>query len=152
MSNTTTDTTTDFATRTTPRTHARTHTDIATALRDLLFSPGSDLDEVADRHFAPDYRQRTDGSWADRAGFLDHIAHLRTVVAEGSVEVHEELSDGTLYADRHTVHVTKKDGSTVSMEVYLFGEFAPDGRFRRIEETTLMLDGDPTDRNLGSAR
>ncbi|MCC9307815.1 nuclear transport factor 2 family protein [Kitasatospora sp. RB6PN24] len=127
-------------------------TDISTALTDLLLTPGLDLDEAADRHFAPDYRQRTDGSWADRQGFLAHIAHLRTVVADGSVEVHEEFVDGHRYADRHTVNVTKTDGSVVRMEVYLFGEFAPDGRFRRIEETTLMLHGADGDRNLGSAR
>ncbi|MEU9047965.1 nuclear transport factor 2 family protein, partial [Kitasatospora sp. NPDC048343] len=40
----------------------------------------------------------------------------------------------------------------VRMEVYLFAEFAADGRFRRIEETTLMLEGADADRNLGSAR
>jgi hypothetical protein len=128
------------------------HTDIRAALTDLLLSPGLDLDEAADRHFAPDYRQRTDGAWADRAGFLAHIAHLRTVVAGGSVEVHDELTDGTRYADRHTVEVVKTDGSTVRMEVYVFAEFAADGRFRRIEETTLLLEGADSDRNLGSAR
>ncbi|MFB7666529.1 nuclear transport factor 2 family protein [Kitasatospora sp. NPDC056138] len=128
------------------------HTDIATALNDLLFTPGLDLHEAADRHFAPDYRQRTDGRWDDRQEFLTHIAHLRTVVAGGSVEVHDELTDGNRYADRHTVDITKTDGSAVRMEVYLFGEFAPDGRFNRVEETTLMLDGDESDRNLGSAR
>jgi hypothetical protein len=127
-------------------------TDIRTALIDLLFTPGLDLDEAADRHFAPDYRQRTDGDWADRTEFLAHIAHLRTVVAGGSVEVHDELVDGTRYADRHTVEVTKTDGSTVRMEVYVFADFAPDGRFRRIEETTLMLQGTDGDRDLGSAR
>ncbi|AWZ08462.1 MULTISPECIES: nuclear transport factor 2 family protein [unclassified Streptomyces] len=127
-------------------------TDITAALTDLLFTPGLDLHEAADRHFAPDYRQRTNGTWDDRAGFLAHIAHLRTVVAGGTLEVHEELSDGTRYADRHTVNVTKTDGSSVRMEVYLFGEFAPDGRFRRIEETTLMLAGAEADRDLGSAR
>ncbi|MGW2376198.1 MULTISPECIES: nuclear transport factor 2 family protein [Kitasatospora] len=127
-------------------------TDIATALTDLLFTPGLDLDEAVDRHFAPDYRQRTDGRWDDRQDFLAHIAHLRTVVATGSVRVHDELVDGHRYADRHTVEVTKTDGSAVRMEVYLFGEFAPDGRFRRIEETTLLLDGTEGDRNLGSAR
>jgi hypothetical protein len=127
-------------------------TDIRAALTDLLFAPGLDLDEAADRHFAPDYRQRTDGRWDDRSQFLTHIAHLRTVVADGSVEVHDELVDGRRYADRHTVRVTKTDGSSVHMEVYLFGEFAPDGRFRRIEETTLMLEGAEGDRNLGSAR
>lgn len=127
-------------------------TGIAAALTDLLFTPALDLDEAADRHFAPDYRQRTDGQWADRNEFLQHIAHLRTVVADGSIEVHDELSDGLRYADRHTVHVTKKDGSTVRTEVYVFADFAADGRFRRIEETTLMLEGSDADRDLGSAR
>ncbi|MFI5984489.1 nuclear transport factor 2 family protein [Streptomyces sp. NPDC051555] len=133
-------------------TSAPQNTDISTALADLLFAPELDLQIAVDRHFAPDYRQRTDGSWADRAEFTAHIAHLRTVLAGGSVEVHEELTNGTLYADRHTVRATKKDGSTVHMEVYLFGEFAADGRFRRIEETTLMLSGSEADRDLGSAR
>ncbi|MFD7099833.1 nuclear transport factor 2 family protein [Streptomyces xanthophaeus] len=127
-------------------------TGLAAALTDLLFTPGLDLHEAADRHFAPDYRQRTNGNWDDRDEFLKHIAHLRSVVAEGSVEVHDELYDGLRYADRHTVRVTKKDGSTVRTEVYLFGELAPDGRFRRIEEVTLMLEGADADRDLGSAR
>ncbi|MFF1796974.1 nuclear transport factor 2 family protein [Kitasatospora sp. NPDC058263] len=129
-----------------------TRTDIATALTDLLFTPGLDLAEAVDRHFAPDYRQRTDGSWADRAEFTAHIAHLREVVASGRVEVLDELVQGDRYADRHVVDVTKTDGSTVRMEVYVFAEFAPDGRFRRLEETTLMLRGDEEDRDLGSAR
>ncbi|MFB7378777.1 nuclear transport factor 2 family protein [Kitasatospora purpeofusca] len=133
-------------------TTATTRTDIRAALTDLLLTPGLGLDEAADRHFAPDYRQRTDGGWADRTEFLAHIAHLRTVVAGGSVEVHDELTDGDRYADRHTMEVVKTDGSTVRMEVYVFAEFAPDGRFRRIEETTLMLEGSDADRNLGSAR
>ncbi|MFE2914743.1 nuclear transport factor 2 family protein [Kitasatospora indigofera] len=127
-------------------------TDIRAALTDLLLIPGLGLDEAAERHFAPDYRQRTDGSWADRTGFLAHMAHLRTVVAGGSVTVHDELVDGDRYADRHTVEVVKTDGSTVRMEVYVFAEFAPDGRFRRIEETTLLLAGSEADRDLGSAR
>lgn len=127
-------------------------TDIATALTDLLLTPGLDLDEALDRHFAPDYRQRTDGHWADRQEFAAHIAHLRGVVAGGEVQVLEELVQGDLYADRHIVDVRKTDGSTASMEVYVFAELAPDGRFRRIEETTLLLDGSDADRSLGSAR
>lgn len=38
------------------------------------------------------------------------------------------------------------------MEVYVFADLAPDGRFDRIEETTLMLSGTDADRNIGSAR
>ncbi|WP_245984173.1 nuclear transport factor 2 family protein [Streptomyces tateyamensis] len=127
-------------------------TDIATAVTDLLFTPGLSLEEAADRHFAPDYRQRTDGHWDDRTGFLTHIAHLREVVASGTVTVHEELRDGSCYADRHTVEAVKTDGSRVRMEVYLFGELVADGRFRRIEETTLLLSGAEADREFGRAR
>ncbi|MGW6981468.1 nuclear transport factor 2 family protein [Streptomyces sp. NPDC054932] len=129
-----------------------TLTDITAALTDLVFNRDITVEEAADRHFAPDYRQRTDGQWADRAEFIEHITHLRTVVADGRIEVHDEVCEGSAYADRHTVHITKTDGSTVHMEVYLFGEFAPDGRFRRIEETTLLLEGSESDRDLGSAR
>ncbi|RKN77485.1 nuclear transport factor 2 family protein [Streptomyces klenkii] len=129
-----------------------TRTGIKAALTDLLLNDEITLDEAADRHFTPDYRQRTDGEWADRTQFLDHIAHLRTLVAGGEIDVHEELYDGNKYADRHTCHITKKDGSTVSMEVYVFADLAPDGRFQRIEETTLMLKGSDADRNLGSVR
>lgn len=129
-----------------------TRTGIEAALNDLLFARDLTVQDAADRHFAPEYRQRTDGEWIDRAGFVEHIAHLRTLVDGGRVEVHEELYDGGKYADRHTAHLTKKDGSTVRMEVYVFADFAPDGRFRRIEETTLMLQGADTDRTMGSAR
>ncbi|MEV5277130.1 MULTISPECIES: nuclear transport factor 2 family protein [unclassified Streptomyces] len=127
-------------------------TGIAAALNDLLLNRDITVAEAADRHFTPEYRQRTDGEWADRAEFIDHISHLRTVVADGRVVVHEELSDGDKYADRHTVDIVKTDGSSVSMEVYVFADLASDGRFSRIEETTLMLQGSDADRDLGSAR
>jgi hypothetical protein len=127
-------------------------TGIEAALGDLLFNRDITLEEAAERHFTPGYRQRTDGKWADRAEFLDHISHLRGIVADGTVEVHEELYDGGKYADRHTCHITKTDGTTVTVEVYVFADLAPDGRFSRIEETTLMLKGSDADRNIGSAR
>ncbi|MGP8299513.1 nuclear transport factor 2 family protein [Streptomyces inhibens] len=129
-----------------------TRTDIKAAITDLIFNSGLTVQEAADRHFTPQYRQRTDGQWADRAGFVEHITHVRTMVAGGHIEVHDELYDGSTYADRHTVQITKKNGSTVTMEVYVFADLAPDGRFSRIEETTLMLQGSDADRNIGSAR
>jgi hypothetical protein len=68
------------------------------------------------------------------------------------VTVEEELSDGRRYAERHLADITKRDGGRVRQEVYVFGELLPDGRFARIEEVTLMLDGDEADRGIGSAR
>ncbi|MFB8394001.1 nuclear transport factor 2 family protein [Streptomyces yangpuensis] len=129
-----------------------TSTDITRALNDLLFTPGLDLTEAVDRHFAPDYRQRTDGVWSDRASFVQHMTRLRTLVRSGTVEVHDELRDGPRYADRHTVTLTQHNGRTSRTEVYLFARMAPDGRFQSVEETTLLVTGHPDDGNLGSLK
>jgi hypothetical protein len=125
---------------------------IANALHDLLNEKTVPLQEAICRHFSDDYRQRTDGHWDDRAGFAQHIAHLREVVERADVRVVDEFIRGHSYADRHVVTIVKTDGSRVVQEVYLFGELAPDGRFSRIEEVTLMLAGAESDRDIGSAR
>jgi hypothetical protein len=127
-------------------------TDIRAALTDLLGDPSLPLDQAIDRHFSHDYWQRTNGDWDDRAGFAAHIAHLRTIVDAISVEVLDEIIDGTRYADRHVVTIVKRDGSRVVQEVYLFGELADDGRFTRIEESTLLLSGAEADRGLANTR
>ncbi|MFG2716172.1 nuclear transport factor 2 family protein [Streptomyces goshikiensis] len=129
-----------------------TPTDITRAINDLLFTPGLDLDEALDRHFTPDYRQRTNGVWSDRAAFTRHMTRLRSLIGGGHVEVHDELRDGLRYADRHTVTITHHDGHTSRTEVYLFARFAPDGRFQRVEETTRLITGDADDENLGLVR
>jgi len=77
-----------------------------------------------DRYFAPDYQQRTDGELVDREGFADH----------------------------HLVTVTKFDGSSSKIEVYLFGEFADDGRLRRVDEVSRVVTGSKEDGNLARTR
>ena len=126
-------------------------TNIAAALHDLLNERQLPLEEAVRRHFTDTYRQRTDGTWDDRAGFVQHIAHLRTIVANATITIRDELRDGDRYADRHIAHIIKQYGGEVAQEVYLFGTLAPDGRFDRVEEVTMMLDGDEGDRAIGSA-
>ncbi|MEV8431397.1 nuclear transport factor 2 family protein [Streptomyces sp. HUAS 31] len=129
-----------------------TPTDITRAINDLLFTPDLDLAEALERHFAPDYRQRTNGEWSDRASFVQHMTRLRSLVRSGHIEVHEELRDGLRYADRHTVTITQHNGRTSRTEVYLFAQLAPDGRFQRVEEATLLVTGHPDDGNLGTVK
>ncbi|GAA2635938.1 MULTISPECIES: nuclear transport factor 2 family protein [Streptomyces] len=126
-----------------------TSTDITRAINDLLFDRSLDLTEAVDRHFTPDYRQRTNGVWGDRASFIQHMTRLRTLIRSGHIEVHDELRDGPRYADRHTVTLVHHDGHTSRTEVYLFARMAPDGRFRCVEETTLLVSGHADDGNLG---
>ncbi len=129
-----------------------TRSTIATAVADLLFDPDLDLADAIDRHFSPSFKQRADGVWSDRAEFTEHMAQLRRLTTSGTIEVHEELVDGLLYAERHTIEIVEKDGSRVRTEVYLFGRHDADGRFSEIHETTLMVSSSGADRNLGSAR
>lgn len=127
-------------------------TDIHCALDDILNQQQWPLEDVLDRHFSPGYRQRTNGHWDDREAFAQHARKLREVVESARIEMLDELRDGQRYADRHRVHVTKRDGSQVVQEVYLFAELDAEGRFKRIEETTLMLEGAESDRQLGSIK
>ena len=125
---------------------------IDTVLDEIINHQQIPLNKILDRYFSPRYRQRTDNAWTDRDGFAHHAHRLREIIAFGTVEVLDELRSGSLYATRHRVLCTKRDGEIVEMEVYLFAETDSSGRFLRIEEATQMLRGTESDRALGSAR
>lgn len=129
-------------------------THIETALTEVCFGrEGSHpLQATIDRYFTPDYQQRTDGELVDRDGFAAHIKVLRELVAHGEVEVVDALRDGDRIADRHLVSVTKHDGTASQLEVYLFGELAPDGRLRRVDEISRVVTGGEADASLARAR
>lgn len=113
---------------------------IKEAVEDLFNNLQLSADEAIDRHFGPGFRQRTNGRWDDRPAFSERIAHLREVVQYATITVLDELAAGERYAERHVVDLLKHDGGRICQEVYVFAERDPDGRFARIEETTLILD------------
>jgi SnoaL-like domain len=127
---------------------------IETALAEVCFGEESThpLEATVDRYFSPDYQQRTDGQLIGRDGFVKHIRALRALAAAGRVEVLDVVQEGNRIADRHEVTVTKRDGTTSRVEVYLFGEFASDGRLRRVEEISRVIDGDQGDARLARIR
>lgn len=125
---------------------------IDTVLDEMINRQELPLEKVLDRYFSPNYRQRTDDRWEDREGFASHARKLREICTSVRIEVLDELRDGNLYATRHRVLCTKRDGEEVTMEVFMFAEIEDSGRFLRIEETTLMLKGKESDRDLGSAK
>ncbi|MCL6722930.1 nuclear transport factor 2 family protein [Klebsiella sp. T2.Ur] len=125
---------------------------ITTVLDEIINQQELPLELILNRHFSPGYRQRTDNEWEGLDGFAQHARKLREIIASGKIEVYDELRDGNLYATRHRVQCTKRDGKEVEMEVYMFAETDDSGRFIRVEEATLMLKGAESDRDLGSAR
>ena len=110
---------------------------MATVLDELLNERETPLDEVMARHFAPDYRQRTDGAWSGWSEVAQNLAGIRTMIRSVKIDLLNELTDGHAYADRHLLTVEMNDGTRQTRESYVFGTFAQDGRFERIEEVTL---------------
>jgi predicted SnoaL-like aldol condensation-catalyzing enzyme len=127
---------------------------IETALAEVCFGNevSHPLEATIDRYFAPDYTQRTDGALCGRDGFAAHIRALRALAADGNVKVSKAIRDGNRIADRHEVTVTRQDGTTSRIEVYLFGELAADGRLLHVEEITRVIDGDQADARLAQVR
>lgn len=126
-------------------------TTLKDAFEDLFENRDVPFDESADRHFSPDFRQRTNGQWLDRATFLAGVAHLRDNVERVTVTVLDEVIDGHQYAERHLVGLLDAHGQHVVQEVYLFADLDSDGRFARIEEVTLSLHIDEPNRQQGDA-
>ncbi len=117
-------------------------TTLRDALADLLEHREVPLDEAADRHIGSDFRQRTNGQWDDRAGFLARIADLRGNIQRFTMTVLDEIIDGDRYAERHVIDLLFSDGRRVVQEVYLFAALDSDGRFERIEEVSLPIKAD----------
>lgn len=112
---------------------------IKEAVEDLLNNRQMTTDEAMDRHFSPDFRQRTNGRWENRAAVCARIISLREVVKHTQITVLDELVAADGYAERHVIELVKHDGQRIVQEVYLFAQRAPDGRFTRIEESTVLL-------------
>jgi hypothetical protein len=119
-----------------------TYARISDALRALVLEPDSatDLDQVLDRYYAPDFTFHADGKTLDRDEFATMVAQARSQVTGGTVTVLDELRDGSEYAERHVFHITLKNGTTQDREVAIFGILAEDGRFRRLSETGSDVD------------
>jgi hypothetical protein len=127
-------------------------TTVKDAIDDLFNHQHLSADEAVDRHFAPAFRQRVDGSWDDRSGFLARVVQLRKAVEHAAVTVLDELTDGAGYAERHIVELVQRDGGRTVQEVYVFAERDSDGRFVRIEETAVPLASDRAARDPIDAR
>ncbi|MBE1496490.1 hypothetical protein H4696_003590 [Amycolatopsis lexingtonensis] len=63
------------------------------------------------------------------------------------IDLLDELVLGSAYADRHVLTIEMRDGTRQVRESYVFGTFAPDGRFETLEEVTLV---DPAQLPSGS--
>jgi hypothetical protein len=97
---------------------------------------GHDAAELVDRYYTHDVELIADGVTLHRQRLIDHLRPVRKNLVDGWYDVHEAVRDGDRLAARFTIHAKMRQGRTVSTEVYLFGEVAPDGRIRRTTQAT----------------
>lgn len=111
---------------------------ITRALEEVCFGSDKDLPlkETIDRYFAADFVEVVDGTTFGHDEFTAHMGRLRALVTGGRVEVLAAIREGDGFAHRHLLHVTGADGSTMRREVYMFGQFAADGRLLHIDEVS----------------
>jgi SnoaL-like protein len=105
--------------------------------RDLLRGD-EDASVVVDRYHTPDIVQIADGQRMNREQLIAHGRPLRKRQPSSRMEVHEAVAGGDRIAARYTLHVEDRRRS-FAIDVYLFGQFAPDGRMRRAHMLTRTL-------------
>ncbi|MFI6869439.1 nuclear transport factor 2 family protein [Nocardia sp. NPDC050406] len=105
-------------------------TDFFTAYTAAALDPDLPAEEVIDRFHTPDIVQVSDGITLDRDRLVAHIRPVRKNLRDYRFEVHEALADGPRFAVRMTIHAQMRK-EAIDTEVFMFGEFTPDGRLRR---------------------
>lgn len=96
----------------------------------------TDPADVVDRFHTPDIVQVADGIRLDRDRLVAHLRPVRKNLRDYRFEVEEVIADGDRMAVRMTIHATMRMTGTVTTEVFLFGEFTPDGKLRRADQLT----------------
>jgi hypothetical protein len=114
-------------------------TRIQTVVEDFLGDDALTIEQAADRHYGPGFRQRTNGKWANRTDVLNTLGALRANTSQVQVTVLDELVDGPRYAERHIIELRTTDGQWIAQEVYVFARLDDDGRLSQIEELTRPL-------------
>lgn len=119
------------------RTFATPARDLAGYLTAYTYEMGFGTEDpatVLDRYHTPDVVWSADGIRMDRDKLIAHAKPARKNAVKVEVEVAEALVSGDRVAARYTMRATTRHETDIVMEIYMFGELAPDGRLRRIDQ------------------
>ena len=99
-------------------------------------TPGADLTGYLTRYHTDDFLLHNDGVPLDKERLLAHVRVSRRNATQVHVEVHDALVSAEQVAARYTLSAVMRRGQVITMEIHMFGELAPDGRLRRVEQLT----------------
>jgi hypothetical protein len=95
-----------------------------------------DAAAVLDRYYVPEIEYWNDGIRLDRQRLIDHVKPARKNAASVRIEVHESVVGEDVAAARYTMRADMRNGKVITMDIYLFARYAPDGRVRRVDSIT----------------
>ena len=93
-------------------------------------------DDGVDQYHTPNFVLTSDGIPLDRERLLAHVRPASRRVESVSVTVHEALRVGDRVAALYLLTALMRRGQTITTEISMFGELAPDGRLKRTQQVT----------------
>ena len=113
-----------------------------------LFDPAETAEQTG-RYFAPEYQQFADGKVLDHALFVEHARTLKATLQSATVTFEKVIACGQSLASVHIVDAIKHNGQRLKVKVVALYE-VENGLIRRVDELSHLLEGDASDRDLGT--
>ncbi|MDR3024983.1 hypothetical protein [Chryseobacterium sp.] len=121
---------------------------IQQVFKEVLENPVFD-ESLIEKYFSKEYTQFVDHSQLNYDEFVLHIKKLKEKVAEQKLEIINYAENGNIIFTNHTAKSILKDGTRVLHKV--LAEFTiQDHKIIRCDELTLLVEGNHTEKNLGS--
>lgn len=115
-----------------------------------LFDSNNDIKTIAPKYMSPDYIQIVDGKTLNFDEFIDHMEVLHKVIKTVNFTFKDVITKEGSIAGIHLVDIEKKDGKKTRHKVIAFYYFNDDGKINKIDELTILLEGEHHDKDLGS--
>lgn len=114
----------------------------------ILENPVFDL-SLIEKYFSKDYIQFVDHTQLNYEEFILHIQKLKEKVAEQKITILNYAENGNIIFTHHMAKSVFRDGSIVQHKV--LAEFTiQDDKIIQCDELTLLLEGNLTEKKLGS--
>lgn len=126
--------------------------DLKTRLQDIFKNTFEDPEfnaDVVKRHFHSDYVQHVDGNTLNRDQLIDHLKAVKDAVSDVKITFKHLVAEGDTVCSIHIAQGTKDNGKLVKAQVHALFKFK-DNQLILCDEITRLLEGDESDRDMGS--
>ena len=110
-----------------------------TAVSAIFNGPESEMENNILALYTADVTVTANGSSMKMAELIAYIKNIRNIAPTVEITSHYFLRDGNLFADKHTVIGTGKDGSKTQVENLVIGELNEEGKCFWIEEQSRFV-------------